>query len=416
VYQKKIPLREFVEQFFTFLMPLSDHQGHTYALQWRSEAALKHHFTLYKQTSAINQACQREEADDIVQSLLQTYHQDSTSGKQRVIVQWHLAAYLEEPVYKAVGDRLSSYRDYNSPEKTWEHYLHIAQCLAADAEKILEIYRRYKPGKDSLAQHFRLELASKIRDVFHQETGQGKYSLWYGLKRVSDRELSRRLCLNGIEASKIQDYLAVRDALFDIYSKVGDRWVEPSGEQYQQATDYFNRHYAKPGSSLDPERFQFMVRTCVKANQAAPAIESLDDEKHKTLVTQENFLMDSPLTQLEEEQSSQALGEKRQQIDRLVFEQLQQLEDQDRAMVELHAQGLNQTQIAAKLGVNQGTVSRRYQRSQRQLLTAIAQALQTDYSLIALEHLAIYIELVLSRQYTHNAPESPIPGEGIRYA
>lgn len=397
-------------------MPLSDHQGHTYALQWRSEVSLKHHFTAYQQNAAIERACQLEEADDIVQSLLQTYHQDSTSGKQRIITQWHLAAYLEESVYKAVGDRLAAYRDYNAPEKTWEHYLHIAQCLAADAGKILEIYRRYHPGKDSLAQHFRLELASKIRDIFHQETGQGKYSLWYALKRVSDRELSRRLNLSGIETTQIQDYLAVRDALFDIYSKVGDRWVEPSGEQYRQAADYFNRHYAKPGSSLDPERFQFMLKTCVKANQAAPAIESLDDEKHKTLVTQENFLLDSPLTQLEEEQSSQAFGEKRQQIDRLVFEQLEQLEDQDRAMLELHAQGLNQTQIAAKLGVNQGTVSRHYQRSQRQLLTAIAQDLQTEYSLIALEHLATYIELVLSRQYTHNAPESPIPGEGIRYA
>jgi RNA polymerase sigma factor (sigma-70 family) len=415
MYQGKIPLRDFIEQFFTFLMPIVDSQGQTRAMKWRSETALKQHFKSYQQqNSHIEQACQTESASAIVKEFLQVYQQDTTPVKQRTIAQWHLAAYLEVPLYQAAGDRFHAYKDYNAPNNTWEHYLHIAKCLASDSEKVAEIYHRYKPEKDSLDQYFRLEFASKIRDIFHQETGQGKYSLWYALKRVSERELKRRLNASGIADAKILVYIAVRDALFEVYSKSGDRWLEPSAEQYRQATDYFNRHDANSvlgDRALKSETFRSMLATCIKANQVSPVVESLDDDKHKSLAVQENLLSESPLTQLEEEQSTQDFKTRLEQMNQILSAQLQQLEEKDRAILHLHSQGLKQTQIAAKVGVNQGTVSRRYQRSQRQLLMAIAQWMQSQYqiSLTTTEHLAAYIELWLSRQYSS---EPPTTGEG----
>jgi hypothetical protein len=411
MYQRKIPLRDFIEQFFTFLMPIVDSQGQTRAMKWRPEASLKHHFNSYQQqNSSIEQACQTENASEIVQELLHLYQQDTGSVKQKAIAQWHLAAYLEAPVYQAASDRFRSYKDYNAPDKTWEHYLHIAKCLASDAEKMAEIYHRYKSEKDSLEQHFRLELASRIRDVFHQETGQGKYSLWYALKRVSERELKRRLSVSGIEDTKIPAYIAVRDALFDVYSKSGDRWLEPSADHYYHATNYFNCHYAKAvlgDASLTLETFRSMLATCVKANQALPSVESLDDDRHKSFVTQENLLLENPLTQLEEEQSNQDFKTLLEQIDKILVTQLQQLEEKDQAILQLHSQGLNQTQVATAIGVNQGTVSRRYQRSQRQLLTAIAQWMQSQHqlSLTETDHLSTYIELWLTRQYTNRSTQ-----------
>jgi RNA polymerase sigma factor (sigma-70 family) len=408
MYQGKIPLRDFIEQFFTFLVPIHDRQNQNPVMKWRSEIALKHNFQSYRQQQA--QACQTENAGMIVQDFLRQYQEDSTSVQNRSIAQWHLAAYLEAPLYQAVGDRFRAYRDYQAPDKTWDQYLHIAKSLASDSDKVAEIYGRYKPEKDTLNQHFRLELASKIRDVFHRETGQGKYSLWYALKRVSERELRRRLIASGIDQTKTAAYIAVRDALFDVYSKSGDRWLEPNPAQYHQALEYFNRHYATvvfSGHCLKPESFRQMLTTCIKANQMLPSIESLDDERHS--LVQENMLLDSPLTQLEEEQSTQDFKTRLEQIDRMLSENLQQLEEKDRAILQFSAQGLNQTQIAAKVGINQGTVSRRYQRSQRQLLTAIAQWLQSQYhiSLSTLEHLAAYIELWLSRQYVNETIEEP---------
>lgn len=409
MYQGKIPVRDFIEQFFTFLMPTVDPQGQTRMMKWRSEARLKQHFNTYQQQNpAIATACATGNSSAIVGEFLHLYRQDSTPGAQKAIAQWHLAAFLEAPVYQAASDRFRAFKDYNAPEKTWEHYLHIAKCLATDSDKVAEMFHRYKPEKESLTQHFRLEFGSKIRDIYHQETGQGKYSIWYALKRVSDRELKRRLSTSGVEDAKLPIYLSIRDCLFEVYSKSGDRWLEPSAAHYRQATDYFNRHYAPSLGAIDLERFRWMLAMCVKANQATPLIESLDDEKYKSLPVQENLLLESPLVQLEEEQSSRDFKSRLVQIDQLLAEQLQQLEEKDQAILRLQSQGVNQTRIAAQVGVNQGTVSRRAARSQRQLLSAIAQWMQSQYqiSLSTTENLAAYIDLWLSRQYRDEATES----------
>ncbi|NJR48819.1 MAG: sigma-70 family RNA polymerase sigma factor [Leptolyngbyaceae cyanobacterium CSU_1_3] len=413
MYQGKIPRRDFIEQFYTFLVAIVDRQDQPRTLKWRSDGALKQHFNSYqKQNSQLEQACQTENASAIVQEFLQLYAEDATPNRQRVIAQWHLAAYLEAPSYQAALDRFHTFKDYATPGKTWEHYLHIAKCLASDLDKVADIYCRHKPDKDSLDQHFRLEFASKIRDIFHQETGQGKYSIWYALKRISERELKRRLTINGIEDTKLPVYVAARNALFEVYSKSGDRWIEPSTEQYHHATEYFNRHYGPPlNRSLTLESFRLMLATCIKANQASPTIESLDDDKNKRVVTQEHLLSENPLTDIEEEQSAQDYQARLAQIDQILSAQLQQFDEKDQVILQLHAQGLNQTQIAAKVSVNQGTVSRRYQRSHRQLLNAIAEWVQAQHriSLTMTEHLAAYIELWLTRQYSN---EVPIRGRG----
>jgi hypothetical protein len=130
MHQGKIPLRGFIEQFFTFLVPIVDSRGETHAMKWRSEPALKQHFKSYQQqNSHIEQACQTESASAIVQEFLQIYQQDTIPIQQRTIAQWHLAAYLEVPLYQAVSDRFRAYKDYNAPNKTWEQYLHIVSRL-----------------------------------------------------------------------------------------------------------------------------------------------------------------------------------------------------------------------------------------------------------------------------------------------
>ncbi len=95
----------------------------------------------------------------IVQNFLQLYQQDSTPEAQKELAKWHVAAYLEVPLYMAARDRLKAFRDYESPSVTWEHYLHLAKRLAYDPDQILPIYQRYQPEKYSLEQHFQFEKA-----------------------------------------------------------------------------------------------------------------------------------------------------------------------------------------------------------------------------------------------------------------
>ncbi|WP_432811246.1 hypothetical protein [Pantanalinema sp. GBBB05] len=423
----KIPRRNFIEQFFTFLIPIAQDGGKVSRLQWKSDVALKQDIeACQKQNAQFSTWCQGEDASAIVQNFLHLYQQDSIADFQRELAQWHLAAYLEAPLYAAVRDRFSAFRNYESPATTWEHYLHLAKRLAYDPAQIWLIYQRYQPEKYSLEQYFRFAIASKIRDLFHQETGKGKYSLWFSLKRVSKSELQRGLTVIGIAEAKIPGYVAARDALFAVYSKSGDRWLEPTATQYQAATDYWNRHYAQvagmtPASSslISISDFKLFVKTCIQAIQATPKIESLDAyqaNSFKELSNSEAELaLDDPIALLQEQQSQEEWQHRVQTLNTMLIEQTQQFDAIEQTILKYRSLGRNQTQIANQLGINQATVSRRYQRCQRGLLTAIATWIQAElnYSLALenLEHLDRYITIWLQQHYatTDHATEDSKP-------
>jgi DNA-directed RNA polymerase specialized sigma24 family protein len=420
-----IPRRSFIEQFFTFLIPIAQGGDRMPRLQWKPDITLKKNIESCQEKSAqFRDWCQTGDDRAIVQDFLQLYQQDSTPETQRELAKWHIAAYLEAPLYRAAHDRLKAFRDYESPAVTWEHYLHLAKRLAYDPVQIFPIYQRYQPEKYRLEQHFQLEIASKIRDLFYQETGKGKYSIWFALKRASKSELHRGLTSIGVQSARIACYIAVRDALFEVYSKSGNRWLEPTSAQYQVATAYLNRHYAQTecisvssGSSISISNFQTLVKTCIQAIQTAPTIESLESYQEnfskQSLDATEELALDNPIALLQEQQSQQEWKQRTQTINARLAEQIQQFDEIDQAILKYRSLGSNQTQIANQVGINQATVSRRYQRCQRQLLKAIATQIQAEFNhsltLENLESLENYITIWLQKHYqttAHAAEES----------
>ena len=409
------PRRSFIEQFFTFLIPISPGGDMMPRLQWKPDITLKKNIDACQEKSAqFRDWCQTEDASAIVQNFLQLYQQDSIPQLQRELAKWHVAAYLEVPLYMAARDRLKAFRDYESPSVTWEKYLYLAKRLAYDPNQISPIYQRYRPEKYSLEQHFQFEIASKIRDLFYQETGKGKYSIWLALKRASKSELHRSLMNIGIQAARVSCYVAVRDALFEVYSKSGNRWLEPTSAQYQAATDYLNRHYfesecttASSGSSISTTNFQTFVKTCIQAIQTTPNIESLESYQEnfskQSLDATEEFALDDPILLLQEQQSQEEWKQKTQTINALLIEQVQQLDALDQTILEYRSLGSNQTQIASQVGINQATVSRRYQRCQRHLLKTVATWIQEELkhslTLENLENLENYITIWLQKHY-----------------
>jgi DNA-directed RNA polymerase specialized sigma24 family protein len=417
-----IPRRSFIEQFFTFLIPIAQGRGIMSRLQWKPDITLKKNLEACQEKSAqFRDWCQAGDASAIVQNFLQLYQQDSIPEPQRELAKWHVAAYLEVPLYRAARDRLKAFRDYESPAVTWEHYLHLAKRLAYDPDQMLAIYQRYQPEKYSLEQHFQFEIGSKIRDLFYQETGKGKYSIWFALKRASKSELHRGLTSLGIQVAQIACYIAVRDALFEVYSKSGNRWLEPTAAQYQAATGYLNRHYAQTecsnvasGGSIAASNFQTLVKTCIQAIQATPTIESLESYQEnfskQSLDASEELALDDPIALLQEHQSQQEWQQKNQTMTALLIEQVQQLDAVDQAILKHRSLGSNQTQIASQVGINQATVSRRYQRCQRHLLKAIAHWIQAEFdhslTLENLENLERYLTLWLQKHY--ETTEQPV--------
>ncbi len=412
IYIGQVPRRSFIEQFVTFLVPVENFAGNIDRWQWRSEISLQRNFKLYQgQNEQFHQWCEEQNIERLIQELLQIYQQDLIAESQRELAKWHLAAYLEAPLYQAVQDRFKAFKDYQFPTNTWEHYLHIAKCIAYEPEQVAHIYRRYAPGKYSLEQYFRLELASKIRDIFYQQTGQGKYSMWFALKRSSKSELKRGLLRTGVSDSYIPCYIAAKNSLFAVYSKSGKRWLEPTPVQYQQALDYLKRHYAASECSslatnqeINKARFETLIAVCLRAIQTSVTIESLDADEDYHL---HKSGQEDPLNRLENQQSSEEWQCQQQQIDAVLTNQIDQLDEIDRTILRLRSWGMSQNQIAARTFLHQANVSRRYQRCQRYLLRSLTSLLQKQFELSVsttevLEHLENYITIWLERQYAHN--------------
>ena len=130
IYSSQIPRRSFIEQFVTFLVPVKNLAENIERLQWRSQISLQRNFNLYQaQNEQFRQCCEEQNTADLLQELLQIYEQDLRTESQQELAKWHLAAYLEAPLYRAVQDRFKAFKDYEFPANTWEQYLYIAKSL-----------------------------------------------------------------------------------------------------------------------------------------------------------------------------------------------------------------------------------------------------------------------------------------------
>lgn len=376
------PRTTVIEKFSSFYMFQEENQVLTF--NSIPDPQLVNHFKLcQKHDTEFNKYCVEKNIALILKHFLENYQNDSHSPKEKLFFRNHVVAFLEEPRYKAAKDRFSTYKNFESPQNTWEEYVYIGGCLGGNIEKISNMFKRYNSDRYDLETHFQLEIASYIRDKFHDSTGQGKYSLWYNLKKASKTKLRRGLEYLGIGEADISRYLTARDCLFDVYSnkKFGSRWLEPNAAKFQEATDYYNRHYCNTDSlklhnnhPLDSQTFKTWIEHCIKVLQLSSGILSsfsYDDAINKPNETETLWLESFNLSRHDKNLVIN-------HINTVLLNEIEKFDALDRTILKLSSFGMKQNQIATQIGINQGTVSRHRQRSERQLLKAAAAWCQTD--------------------------------------
>jgi len=403
MYQK-IPPRNFIEQFFTFLTPVENNQGHIRFFKWRPEPALKRNISLYQEyNDQFLQMCQAENAHYLVQEFLEVYQNETKPKYQKEMAKWHLTAYLETPLYKAVKDRFEAFRDFQNPQNTWEHYLHIAKCLTNDPKAISLIYQRYKNQKYSLGEHFKFELVSKIRDIFNRETGQGKYSPWYSLKQASKRDLEQGLKTLGIKPGNIVRYLTAKNCLFEVYSKSPKGWLKPTLAKYQEARDYCSIHHF----SISIEQFEQLIQTCIRALQSSPQILYFGENIETYFLESSHWdegLSSEPWLAIEAEISTKKMQDYVEGINQVLLNELEELkqnQENQKMLLLRYGLELSEPSIAKQLGLNQATINRRCTRLQRKLLKSAAVCLKDrlKVDLMQLQNVNEYIDKWLKQHY-----------------
>ncbi|MEB3829442.1 hypothetical protein [Phormidium sp. CCY1219] len=361
--------------------------------RWVSDRALEANFRcLQQQSMEFHRWCESKDEKAIVEYFLKLWNCEDSPPPVRQLARQHIAAYLESPRYRAVTNRYHAFRNPNFPQETRDRLLYISGCLTSDTDKICQFYQRYQPDSSySLEKHFQLELASQIREVFHAQTGQGKYSQWYALKSASDRKLQRGLTSFGItNPSLLDSCLHARACLFQVYSKSGKEWREPKPQHYQEAANYYNRHYLEQTEKGDrhpvtAEKFESWIRTCVNALQASPKICYFDSYENpsqlENLSLTENLLSQEPLEAIEEESFSKELEKYLAYFTKIMLESLQKIEAMPKNRVILFLRygfGLSGKRIGQKISLHQSNVSRCYKKCQRDLLQGIAEWVKTD--------------------------------------
>ncbi len=365
-----IPPQDFNDKFSTFLIPVENGNRRIF-FRWRTEVVLKQNFSLYQETEeSFWQFCQSQDDYSLVGKFLEIYHNEETTKREKELAKWHLTAYLETPCYQAASNRFSTFTNFNDLTDDWGHYLHLARCVTNNPEEIFRIYRKYQPRGYNLEQHFMWEIASKVRDLSYQATGQGKYSPWYSLKKASPGTLTQALINYGVREANIERYLVVRSCLFEVYSKSEQgKWIPPTIKEYQAAASYCNSYHF----TIDFQKIQKLIKICFEVLRSSPKFSYLGtDIENKSF---DESSEPDPLLAIAEARSREEMQGYVEGINQVLTQEWEAFKqgdiDNETMLLFRYGLGLSQSSTAVHIGVHQTTVRERCLQFQEQLLETV---------------------------------------------
>lgn len=396
------------------MVAVKDGEGRP-SCQWASDRQLASHLELCQQRDPqLLRLCENKDEIGLVQYWLEQWPTQPAPAQERRLIRNHLFAYLEAPRYLAALNRFNAYTDLDYPQETWASYMSIAGAFASDPEQIADAFHKYERNRQTRLEKFlQRVLESKIQEGYYKENKTGKYSPWYDLKRASEKKLKEGLRWLGFwERQCIERHLFARYCLFEVYSKTGKRWLEPSPIDYQEAANFYNRHYPE-GARISAETLAAWMASCIDALQLQFKIYSFDeagDRLELELRGSEYLGLADPLAAIEEQEFAAMLGPLQASLKQILLRALEKLEPIERQMLALrYGRKLTGAKIGKIVGKNQSNVSRGCDRCLRRLLEETAQwiaqqHLETDANII--QNLASYIKEWLGRHYAH------FPSEG----
>ncbi len=236
-----------------------------------------------------------------------------------------------------------------------------------------------------------------IKTIKH-ETDVGKFSCWRLLYKKSDKELKEALQTAGCNEPDISRFIFARKYFKQVYRvnkvknptrQIGKKWPEPEQEDFEKSAQCYNTEKLLPSaphevsaslSVVTGKQIQSWMEICITALQNYPksitpcfSLEALQatgrelefEEQQKALVLE----WQEPVETEELRQEQQHLAN---QTDFTLRQQMKTLKPEYQKILLLYyGVGLSQKQLAARLGINQGTISRHLSKSTVKLLDAL---------------------------------------------
>ncbi|AUB42202.1 DNA-directed RNA polymerase specialized sigma subunit [Nostoc flagelliforme CCNUN1] len=389
--------RDNLNKFSTYIVLGSE--NNQLALQWKHQPSLQRNLKLYEDNHPefSNLFCHQDKGIDIA-----IFWRKVAFDESQLIADWepsnktqlayeHLASYFEEKCYWAAKD-LCKDRNANS----WEEYLCIARLLVYNPLKLKEILAKYNYESANIDTYITNILINHIK--FSAEIN--RFSRWRLLCKKSDKELIEALKVFGIIEPEISLIIFARKYFKQVYliSKVknptrttGKKWIAPDEEDFEKSAQCYNAEKVLPtaphevfanSTKVTAKQIQDWMEICIKALKSYPISIlpkfSLDAfQSGKFEVKSELQVSEIEWENISSTEDTREQGFLANQANSILSEQLQSMKlDAQKILLLYYGFGLNQKQLADRLGMNQSTISRYLTKSTIKLLEAIARISQ----------------------------------------
>ncbi len=409
-----LPKRENnLNKFSTYIV--ISHQNNRLALQWKHQPSLQRNLKLYEEKHYCfsNLFCQQDKEIGVAH-----FWREVALNESQLIADWepshktqlayeHLASYFEERCYWTAKD-LCKDRNANS----WEEYLCIARLLVYNPLKLSEILVKYNPQNANLDTYITNTLTNHIKS----SAEVSRFSRWRLLYTKSDKELIEALKVVGIVAPEICQIIFARKLFKQVYliNKVknparskGKKWIDPDQKYFEESAVFYNAkkvlpsapHEVSASTKVTAKQIQDWMEICIKALENYPR--SILPKFSLDALQSDGMIAKSELEVLEIEWSGISSTEETTEqgflVDKansVLSKQLQAMKpDEQKILLLYYGEGLNQKQLADRLGINQSTISRYLTKFTIKLLSTLAEISQPQ------EWVIQYVERWLKREY-----------------
>lgn len=389
--------RSNLNKFSTYIV-LSN-ENNQLALQWKHQPSLQRNLKLYedKHPEFSNLFRHQDKGIDIA-----NFWRKVAFDESQLIADWepsnktqlayeHLASYFEEKCYWAAKD-LCKDRNVNS----WEEYLCIARLLIYNPLKLKEILVKYNSNSANIDTYLTNILTNHIK--YSAEVN--RFSRWRLLYKKSDKELIEALKAFGIIEPEISLIIFARKYFKQVYliNKIknptrttGKKWIAPDEEDFSKSAQCYNVEKVLPtaphevfanSTKVTTKQIQDWMGICIKALESYPI--SILPKFSLDALQLDGFEVKSELQvpEIEWEKISSTEATREQgflanQANSILSEQLQSMKlDERKILLLYYGFGLNQKQLADRLGMNQSTISRYLTKSTIKLLETLARISQ----------------------------------------
>lgn len=327
----------------------------------------------------------------------------------------HLLAYVQEACYWVA---------YKASSRFTSAQYGVSDCFQLAIAQLEKVLTGFDPAQGfELKNYASTTFSSLIRDYLRQRQETDICTNWSLLRKVSQKRLVAALQAQGLQ-TEIEPYVLAWSAYKLIYvpttGTATRRLAGPESEVWAAIAQYYNteRHHLSSAAAASPAQLEAWMVAAAKAVRSYlyPGALSMNatlpgQDGGEFIDTFSDDTQPLPMHALMAEEAEQQQQQNYQQLADRLTATVAKLDSASQQLLQLYySSALTQKEIAAQMGIQQYSISRKLSRIRKALLLELSQwaqatALHTSLSPDLLKHTSAALEEWLAAHYQALEPD-----------